>query len=125
MVVLDSNIWIAFLNEEDTRHDKAVQLYYAITDDFLVPEYILGEICSILAARKKKQLADSFIVQTQDNEHIELLPSNPQFFAEVRQTFVEYRHHNLSFVDVSLLVLSKLYPVATLDRALYKLLKKK
>lgn len=125
MVILDTNIWYAHLSEEDFRHDKAEKIFESLQDDILIPEYILLELCTLLARNKKKEIADRFIGMAEDNDRTELLPSSSLFFKEVREAFREIESHRLSFVDVALLLFSRSYTVMTFDQALYKLLKKK
>lgn len=123
MVVLDSSIWIAYLNSNDLRHAKATDLYDSLKDDILVPEYILSEICSVLASKKEKERANHFITIAENNEHIELLPSTPQFFSEVRTHFRGIQSSRLLFVDVALIVISRSFRVYTFDATLYRYLK--
>lgn len=124
MVILDTNIWYAHLSEEDFRHDRAEKIFESLDDDILIPEYILLELCTLLARRKKKEIADRFIDMAENNDRTELLPSSPLFFKEVREAFKDTESHRLSFVDVALLLLSRSYTVMTFDQTLYKLLKK-
>lgn len=123
MVVLDTNIWYAHLSKDDYRHAKAEKLFDAIDDDILIPEYVLSELCTLLARKKRKDAANQFIEVAENNEHIELLPSSPQFFSEVRTFFQSIQSSRLSFVDVALIVLSRSFRVHTFDATLYKRLK--
>lgn len=123
MVVLDTNIWYAHLSEDDYRHAQAEKFFDAIDDDIVIPEYVLSELCTLLARKKKKNSADRFIEIAENNEHIELLPSTPQFFSEVRALFQSIQSSRLSFVDVALIVLSRSFRVYTFDAPLYKQLK--
>lgn len=123
MVVLDTNIWYAHLSEDDYRHERAEKIFDGIDDDILIPEYVLSELCTLLARKKKKDIANGFIKITENNEHIELLPSSSQFFSDVRVLFQSIQSSRLSFVDVALIVLSRSFRVYTFDAALYKHLK--
>lgn len=124
MVILDTNIWYAHLSEEDFRHDRAEKILESLEDDILIPEYVLSELCTLLARKKKKEIADRFIDMAENNDRTELLPSSPLFFKDVRDAFKDVESYRLSFVDVSLLLLSRSYTVMTFDQTLYKLLKK-
>ncbi|MEK7648288.1 MAG: type II toxin-antitoxin system VapC family toxin [Patescibacteria group bacterium] len=125
MVILDSTVWIAYLDTKDFRHTKVHSLYHSLQDEILIPEYVMSEVCSVLASKNKKETADAFIEIAESNADIEILPSSPQFFKDVRVAFQKLRSKHFSFVDVSLMVLSSLYPVITLDVKLDKFLKKK
>ena len=124
MVVLDSNIWIAYLDQKDERHEKAEEMYDQLDDDIIFPEYIYLEVGSFLIRRKKEASFALFAEIAEQNVDIQLLPSSPEFFYEVRKKFRHLQSHRLSFVDVSLLVLSRSYTVMTFDQTVYKLLKK-
>ena len=123
MVILDTNIWYAYLSEDDYLHVRAENVFETMDDDILIPEYVLSELCSLLARKKRKDSADRFIELAESNEHVELLPSSPQFFSEVRSRFQSIQSSRLSFVDVALIVLSHSIRVYTFDATLYKHLK--
>lgn len=125
MVVLDTNVWYAHLSEEDYRHAKAEKIFETLDDDILIPEYILSELCTLLTRKKRKDVANQFIEISENNEHIELLPSSSQFFSEVRTLFQGIESSRLSFVDAALIVLSRSFHVYTFDATLYKRLKNK
>ena len=114
-VVLDSNVWIAFLNKEDSQHGKATKLMLETKDRILVPEYVLIETASVLKNYKRTAEAIEFVRTILKNVGI-FLPSNTLAY-ETGILFCE-RKDRLSFTDSALLVLSKEYRVVTFDREL-------
>jgi predicted nucleic acid-binding protein len=124
MIILDSNIWIAYLNKEDAQHKKAVSLFEEIDDGVIISEYILLEVITVLAMKVNKKVADSFINFVFNNQDIKILPSSGELFSNFLKGFLKHKKNNLSFVDISLLVLSKKYSVFSFDKELEKEIKK-
>jgi predicted nucleic acid-binding protein len=120
MIILDSNIWIAYLNKNDSQHSQAVSVFNKIEDNILITEYIILEVATVLAMRADKQIADAFIDLVMKNQDIKVLSSSKIFFNKTLGHFLKYKKSNLSFVDISLLALSKNYQVFTLDKELKK-----
>jgi predicted nucleic acid-binding protein len=123
MIILDSNIWIAYLNKNDSQHRKAVSIFSKIKEDVLVTEYIILEVATVLSMRVDKKIADNFINLIRSNQDIEVFSSSENFFNKTLGYFLEYQKGNLSFVDISLLALSKNYQVFTFDEDLKKEIK--
>lgn len=122
MQILDSSVWIAWLNKDDSQQAKAQALFKKIERPILLPEYVLLEVCTVLAMRISKQTADQFIEAVTDNRDVIILKSDETFFANLLTYFQSHEHKGLSFVDVALLFLAKDYPVLTFDTALRKAL---
>jgi len=123
MLIFDSNIWIAYLIESDSTHKKAVKLFQQTkSKDILITEYLLLEIVTVLKQVEGFEMAQKFIQQI-TNENISFIESR-HFYAQTLLLFQSLRENKLSFVDVSLLYLSKKYEVKTFDKELGKALKK-
>lgn len=123
-IVADSNLWIAMLNASDNLHKKAQQLFATFNEEVIVPEYVVVEVCTVLKQKRRKALADIFIKKILENPDIQLSTSTPEFFGRVLTAFYRNDFHHLSFVDVSLLVLSQYYRVYTFDKKLATTIKK-
>jgi len=123
MIILDSNIWIALLNEEDSQHKQAVNLFDKIKQTILIHEYIIIEVCSILLIKAGKTISNSFLNTILDNRDIEILLSNPSFFTAVVAEYKNSKQRNLSFVDISLLYMAQKHEVLTFDANLQKAIK--
>ncbi len=123
MIIVDSSVWIARLNDKDSQHARAKDVFASLEGSrVLVPEYIAIEVCTILARKEGKDKADVFIDMVRDNEDIEYYGAGLQFFHEVLQHFRARADDGLSFTDVALLRLSRKFSVITFDRALQKAL---
>ncbi len=124
MIILDSNVWVAFFNKSDSQHQKAKKVLKEITGKITATEYVILEVCSVLLVRAGKQAANKFLEIVFDNDDIEILLSDDGFFEKVINFFQENNNKKLSFVDVSLLCLSKSHQIITFDKELLKELKK-
>lgn len=120
MTILDSNIWIAYLDKNDSQHNKAVKLWSSLQHQIILPEYVLLEVTTILAMRVSKEHANSFLDVAQNNSQASILSASESFFSALLSYYQEQMHPHLSFVDVSLLLLSKTYTVYTFDTKLAK-----
>lgn len=123
-IILDSSVWIAQLLKEDSQHNKAVTLFKDITNKIYVPEYILIEVTTLLKQKGYFGLAKNFLLEVIDPNEPILIPSD-QYFTETQSAFLNVEKNNkLSFIDTSLLVLSKEYTIITFDKQLQKEIKK-
>lgn len=124
MIVLDSNIWIAYFYESDTQHAKARRLIHELSEPMAIPEYVFGEVCTILAQRSGKAVADSFVDAVTRNEQVGILPFENEEFWRTIKLFREFPKKYLSFIDLSLLLLARTFRVVTFDRQLEKVITK-
>lgn len=122
MTIYDSNVWIAFFNEKDNQHQKAVQLLMSPSGPVktALPEYVATEVCSILLFRGGRTIAEKFINQAFNNKDIEVIYSTRNFFLDTLSLFRSFKSDKLSFIDVSLLYLSLFHEVVTFDVELMK-----
>lgn len=123
MIILDSNIWIAVLNENDSLHQRAVALFENIEEEVISHEYIIVEVCNVLLMRKGKKNADEFL-DSMLKDGLYVLYSSPSVFEEVCTFFRNRTEKNLSFIDTTLLYYSHDYQVYTFDKQLEKAIKK-
>ncbi len=124
MIILDSNIWIAFLNVDDVNHKKAEKIFEETKEKIILTEYILLETVTVLSQKVDKRVSDRFIDEVVNNRDIEILPSSDEFLNGVIKLYLSKKNKNLSFVDYSLLYLSKKIKVVTLDKTLQREIKK-
>jgi len=125
MKTFDSNIWIAYFHEGDSQHKKALELFKSSKYPIAISEYVIVETCNILLSKATKKIADLFLQFVLDNEDIVLFLSDESLFSETVSCFRSTEGKNLSFVDISLLCLSKECEIVTFDRKLNQELKKK
>jgi predicted nucleic acid-binding protein len=122
MTIFDSNIWIAYFNDDDQTHRQASRIFRSVeTTSIVVTEYIILEVATILKQKKGNELANTFLSFVAELD-IPVVMSG-EFYTGTKNLFQSLKEKHLSFVDVSLLYLSKKYTVATLDKHLKKVLK--
>lgn len=124
MIILDSNVWIAYLSKIDSQHEKAEKLFAKLDEEVALPEYLVGEICSVLALRAGKQIADRFLDFISDNSSLEIILSDKELFLGSIGVFQKMKTNKLSFVDCSLIYLADFYKILTFDKLLKKTIKK-
>jgi len=123
MTILDSNVWIAFLYIDDAQHEKAKKVFQLCKKPIVIPEYIVIEVSSVLSQKAGKRIANAFLEIITQSKDVDVLFSEDQFFIEVVNFFKKRKEHNLSFVDFSLLYLSKSYQIITFDKNLQRAIK--
>ena len=124
LIVVDSSIWVSLLDQDDSQHKKAKSFFTDHKEEtIIVTEYIVLEVSTILEQHVGKQAADLFIEKTCQNSSVQFRPSSPSFFSEIILFYLKDHHKHLSFVDVSLLYLSRLHPIYTFDKKLANAIK--
>ena len=121
-IILDSNIWIGYFNEKDSLHKQSVKVVEAMSVVY-VPEYVVLESVSILKMKSGPGLANICLGIFTDSLNINVIPSS-SFFSKTTDLFQTLNDKHLSFVDMSLLALSRDYEVKTFDKKLASAIKK-
>jgi len=124
MTILDSNVWVAFFDKDDSFHRKAVQIVSNLQERIVLPEYVLLEVTTVLSRKAGKSSADIFLQKVFANRDVQVLSSSQQFLDEVVQLYLSRTNKKLSFVDYALLYLSGKMNVVTFDKDLKKELAK-
>ncbi len=120
MVIIDSSVWVAFFNKNDSQHDKAKKIFNGLKLKVILPEYVFIEVSTILLMKAGKKIAEKFIEIAQDNSDVEIYLSNGDLFLDTVRLFKNSAQKKLSFVDISLLFLSESYKIITFDKNLQK-----
>lgn len=115
-MILDANIWIAYLYPKDALHKTARQFIdVAGQKPFTLFEYTVAETVTVLSRRSGKATADRFLDLITDNADVRVLPSSLELFQAIAKCYKTHSQRNLSFADYALLYLSRNMPVATSD----------
>jgi predicted nucleic acid-binding protein len=123
-VIFDSNVWIAYFHSTDAHHTKATALVEKYRDNpVIITEYVLLEIATLLKQKIGPAKTRAIITTVLQTDGVELLPSS-NFFTTSLAAFQNLNEKYLSFVDVSLLVLSNDFTVVTFDTQLHKAIAK-
>jgi predicted nucleic acid-binding protein len=120
--LIDSSVWVALFLDFDTQHEKAERALEKISGTIYLPQCVIAEVATVLAYKHSKQLADNFISYVSDNRDITIITDDVHGEMQFYRT-IPYR---LSFVDISLILLSgKLHAtLVTFDAQLARIAKK-
>lgn len=124
MIILDSSVWVAFFDKDDSLHRRAAQVVNSLQEKIVLPEYVLLEVTTVLSQKAGKSLADAFLQKVATNRDVQVLSSSQQFLDEVIRLYLSRTNEKLSFVDYALLYLSSKMNVVTFDKDLKKELTK-
>jgi predicted nucleic acid-binding protein len=121
LIVLDSSFLIAFHNESDVHHSKAVPIMdRLLTGEWgsaLLLEYVFLEVMTVLRMRLDLQSAVSVAEALLRAREIEFVPCS-EVFTEAFETLRTERDSALSFVDAAITAVARRNPpglVATFD----------
>lgn len=124
MNILDANVWIAFLYKDDSQHKKAEKIVQICERPILLPEYVIIEVSTVLIQKAGRKISAVFLEMLMQNKDIHVLFSDDQFFMDVVYFLKSRPEEKLSFVDFTLLYLSRSYDIITFDRNLQKAIEK-
>lgn len=121
MHLLDSSILIAFFRENELQHAHCRQLL-ASFQNFAVSEYVLLEVATVLKLKEGMAVSKKAVDLLYRNSDVTLVKLNDGEL-EATVEFFSKEPSRISFVDASLLILSKRrkLQLLTLDKQLKKL----
>lgn len=128
MILVDTSVLYAFVDEWDSCHEKAQKIYRSIHNNkIVIPADVIKEMITILNLRHGSKIA------TRIYNELDQDPRNPfihnldtlEFF-EFMDFFREFPNTQLSTVDLQLLFLAQKYEfqILTFDKELIKMLPK-
>ena len=118
-VIIDSNVFVAFYNSNDSLHDKAVLVLGELKDcELIIHSYVIQEVSTILAYRFGKNLANTFIHEILSSKNVMIIDSR---IVNEMNSFLK-NQKKFSFVDHALLALSQEtnIPLITFDKDLLR-----
>lgn len=124
MILIDTNVIVAFFRESELDHNRAREVL-APLEEFAISDYVLGEVLTVLQLREGKAMAQTALEYLTQTKTI-LLARLSQEELEMSMDFFSKQDEGLSFVDGSLLILSRErdYSLLTFDKALIESAKK-
>ncbi len=122
--LIDSSVLVAFFNEQDPLHGRALTTMLSAPRPLIIHEYIFLETATVLMSRADKKTADAFIHSMLTNADIKILHTSEAIFLLTIKAFTGNKTKQLSFADAALLALSKRYSILTFDDALNRAIKK-
>lgn len=120
MIILDSSIWIAYLNENDTCHRKALDILLKLGySEIGVYDHIYSEVLNVLRNKTTEEICRTFI-QFLENYPLEITMSDEHILSLANTYFFKYP--KLSFSDCMIMAASILSDskLATFDKYLQK-----
>lgn len=121
-IIFDSNIWIGYFHDKDSLHNEAGKIVESRSVVY-VPEYVVLESVTVIKARASEKLANFCLDVFLHTSNIRVIPSG-DLFSKTISLFQTLNDKHLSFVDMSLLALSRDYEVKTFDKKLASAIKK-
>ncbi|MBP9750121.1 MAG: PIN domain-containing protein [Candidatus Pacebacteria bacterium] len=121
MTILDADVWIAYLNTEDSQHAKAVKVFdelEAREEIVAVPEYVVLEVVTVVRRVAGATIATAFMQVVAENTFVQILPSDSALLRSVCFAVYHAQVPKLSFTDIALLRLAEKHRVITFDRVL-------
>ena len=123
-VIFDTNIWVASIISNDALHKKAVTLLKEYNSVIYLTEDIVSELITVLKRYNELGKAKSFVDLIYSNSDFAVIPA-PDYYQDTLAYFLRSDDKKLSFVDMSLAVLSKRYKIETFDKELKKVINNK
>ena len=120
-IIVDSSVWISYFDEDDSQHQKAEDLLEKLSQPFLIPEYILLEVVTVLRQKNREVELEQFL-DSATRDYVYLPAGN--LGVMVASCYSDKKYSKLSFVDVALVILAKKYKVITFDKALTQVISK-
>ena len=122
MILTDSSFLVAFFNENDNQHLRAIgdmKKYDEEKQEFLVTEHILGETATVLLYRNGVVAAKEFLDFAQEKCTVQRWESEDMHATLKR--FKEQKYE-ISYIDASIVYLAKFLhlPVACYDENILK-----
>ena len=128
MIFIDSNVIVAYKNQDDEFHSQAVDLVRRLEDaEFgggLISDYNFSEILTVLLLRAGLKQATEVGDILLNSKNIEIARSDDLIFNKTYGIFRDQEKTKLSFVDCSNLAVMELYgirKIATFDKEFKKI----
>lgn len=119
-MIIDSSVLVAFYNEKDVHHDKAVEIIAALDKETsFISDYIINETISVALRKIGLERAKGIAEFLMNKRNLIVGYTSQEDFKEVIEIF-KNQSDGLSFVDCSIVHLSKTLgmEVASFDKNL-------
>lgn len=123
MILLDSDVWVAFFNTNDSQHARAQKLLAALATqraDVGVHEYVVLEVVTVLRRVAGPQQASAFVESIARLGGLRVLYSSAETVRDICAATYQQCHPKLSFTDLVLLSYAKTHTIHTFDKALQR-----
>jgi len=111
VIVLDTSFLVAYHNERDQQHAKAVQAMREFLDDGrwgvgLLLEYVFLEVVTVLLIRRDHAVAANVGERLLNAAELDFIPCS-DIFIETTKAFAAQRNTQLSFADMAIAVTAR------------------
>jgi len=120
MILLDASFIVAYYNEKDVHHNKAVEIMAIIINSYknlIIYDYIFDEVINVLL--RKIDLHSTIEIGNVLINSVEILNIGDNLFDESWEIFKNQKNTKLSFTDCSILAVMKkdhIKYIATFDK---------
>jgi len=124
MLLLDTSLLIAFFNDKDVFHSKAVEKFKEFEKqrrNLAISNYILNEAITVMLRRRNLQMSKQMLKFLLNYDKVEVFHVDEKGFFDIIEVFNNQKD-TLSFVDCSIVWMAKKhgFAVATFDKNLEK-----
>ena len=126
MIIADSSFLVAFFDETDNQHKKAVEDMKRIEGeniDIMVNEHVLGETATVLLYHNGIEAAKIFLLYAKENFEIDTIDGEYRY--ATIEIFIN-QNKKLSYIDASVVHLARFLqlPIACYDENILKEIKR-
>ncbi len=122
-VIFDTNVWVASIISGDSLHQKSIDLLEKYDSIIYLTEDIVSETITVLKRYGEVEKAKKFVDLIYSNSDFEVIAAT-DYYQDTLAYFLKSDDKHLSFVDMSLVVLSKKYKIESFDKKLRCILNK-
>ena len=118
----DTSAFFALLNSDDPAHRKVREVAGRTTAEGrrnVTSDWIVGECCTLLIARRKPHLVARFLDYTENQKALSVVPSEQMLMDRTKAFLRQHLDHAYSFVDCTSFVIMAqrgIAEAATTDR---------
>ena len=116
--IFDTNIWISVYIPTDSTHKRAKEILYGHNAPFYLTQGIVAEVITVLKNKKQLLGAKTFVNMVYGGDSSFIVIPSSSYYQDTIDFFLNTNDTKLSFVDMSLVVLSKKYRIESFDKAL-------
>lgn len=106
----DTQGFFALLSSDDRSHEKAVEILRELADrraQGITTDWIIGETCTLLSARKKPHLISQFLASTSHSKALRVEHIDEHRFEEAKALLLKRLDRGYSFTDCTSFVVMK------------------
>jgi len=103
-VFVDTNVFVALEDQNDSTHKKAVELSLLLSQNkkmkFYTSSEVIGETLTVLSHKLGKEIARLFMKKYKNNKMVEIF-IDENMYKDTEDLFLRNKSKNISFIDCS------------------------